>query len=116
MKTMKRKLKSFLRLTRDGCIALAARRIDREVCVRDSRRGEESRRWFLSAEEAVAKALANIIVPTDSETPGVDDIDVLGPSVIELLDQLISGSEARREAYSRGLLAFDLWARRMSGS
>lgn len=95
--------------------SFAARSINRELAVRDACRGERSMRWFTEGEAAVALALGKIIVPSDEETPGLDDIDVLGPAAIVLLDKLLSTDRTRQQVYSRGLLSFDLWAKRERG-
>jgi hypothetical protein len=67
-------------------------------------------RWFTPEEATVAEALASIIVPSDDETPGLSDVDVLGPSAISALDRIVAGSKEKQVLYSRGLLSFDLWA------
>lgn len=95
--------------------SIAARSINRELAVRDACRGARSMRWFTEGEAAVAQALGKIIVPSDEETPGLDDIDVLGPAAIVLLDKLLSTDRTRQKVYSRGLLSFDLWAKRERG-
>ncbi|MGA9061092.1 MAG: gluconate 2-dehydrogenase subunit 3 family protein [Terracidiphilus sp.] len=98
-----------------ACLSFSSRRIDRELAGRTARHGQRSLRWFTEGEAAIAEALAKIIVPSDEETPGLDDIDVLGPSAIVLLDKLLSADPERQQAYSRGLLSFDLWAKRERG-
>jgi len=92
------------------CVSAAARSFDTELARRDAVRRQGPFRWFTSEEAVVAEALARIIVPTDEETPGIDDIDVLGPPAVELLDKLIATCGERQQTYSRGLLSFDVLA------
>jgi hypothetical protein len=73
-------------------------------------RGQGKWRWLTEEEAAVAEALANIMVPSDEETPGLDDVDVLGPPAIVTLDKLIAALPDRQELYARGLASFDAWA------
>jgi len=102
-----------------GCyhwfLSLASQPIDRELTRRDSRRGGGNLRWFTPEEAEVAAALANVIVPSDEETPGLDDIDVLGPSATTMLDKLLQADRHKQDVYARGLLSFDLWAIRKHG-
>lgn len=100
----------MLRRWKDRVLAGASRAISNEIERRNAERGQGSWRWFTNQEAAVAEALANIIVPSDQETPGMDDVDVLGPAGVVVLDKLIAACSERQLAYSRGLLAFDLWA------
>ena len=99
----------FNRLLSIG-VAAASRGITREVAHRNAERGRNTFRWFTPEEAVAAEALANIVVPSDEETPGIDEVDVLGPPAIVALDNLVAKSSHRQELYSRGLLAFDAWA------
>ncbi|MGO9863380.1 MAG: gluconate 2-dehydrogenase subunit 3 family protein [Terriglobales bacterium] len=99
----------------NGCLAVVSRGIHSEVTLRDAERGRHTFRWFTPEEAVVAEALANIIVPSDEETPGIDDVCVLGPAAIVALDGLVGESSYRQPVYSRGLLAFDIWARKEHG-
>jgi len=94
----------------DAYISLASRAINKELAHRSALRGQGAFRWFVEEEAAVAEALAKIIVPSDENTPGIDEIDVLGPPVIVVLDNLVTTSPERQYVYSRGLLSFDVWA------
>jgi hypothetical protein len=94
----------------DVCISLASRAIDEELVRRSALRGQGAFRWFIQEEAAVAEALAKIIVPSDEDTPGIDEIDVLGAPAIVVLDNLVTTSPERQCVYSRGLLSFDVWA------
>jgi hypothetical protein len=94
------------------CLRLVSGGLDKELARRDAQRGHGDFRWITPDEAAVAEALANTIVPSDNDTPGIDEVCVLGPSTLESLDKLIAGSAERQSLYSRGLLSFDAWALR----
>jgi hypothetical protein len=94
------------------CVRILSRSLDKELARRDDERGRGSFRWITADEATVAEALANLIVPSDDDTPGIDEVCVLGPSVLESLDKLILSSVERQNLYSRGLLSFDAWALR----
>ena len=95
---------------RDIFVAAAERGMKEELARRDGERGGHNLRWFTPEEASVAEALARIIVPSDEETPGLDDVGVLDLPAIIALDNLVIGSQYRQQLYSRGLLAFDNWA------
>lgn len=97
------------------CLSFASRRINRELARRNADRGRGSLRWFTPEEAAVAVALTKVIVPSDDETPGLDDIDVLGPPAIDILDKLIQKNQYKQDIYARGLLSFDMWAMERRG-
>jgi len=101
---------SYFNAFHDACVSLASRVINKELARRDAHRGQGTFRWLTPEEAVVAEALATIIVPSDEETPGIDEVDVLGPSAIVVLDNLLTTSSWRQYVYSRGLLSFDLWA------
>ena len=65
----------------------------------------------------MAEALARLIVPSDEETPGIDEVCVLDPPAMVTLDKILStsSSSARQRTYARGLLSFDLWALKERG-
>jgi hypothetical protein len=46
-------------------------------------------RRFTAGEAVAAEALAKVIVPSDEDTPGLEDVDVFGPAAIALLDKLV---------------------------
>jgi hypothetical protein len=94
------------------CLRVLSRDFDQELAQRDASRGHGNLRWITTDEAAVAEALANLIIPSDNDTPGIDDVCVLGPSTLESLDKLIVNSAERQSLYSRGLLSFDAWALR----
>jgi hypothetical protein len=90
-------------LSRDICLGKAARRTEKELARRDAERPGKDLRWFTPEEASVAEALARIIVPSDEETPGLDEVGVLDPPAIVALDNLVIGSPYRQQLYSRGL-------------
>jgi hypothetical protein len=94
----------------DGYLALLSSGLNKELARRSGERGRSSLRWFTPEEVAVAEALAGIIVPSDEETPGIDDVSVLDPPAIVSIDRMVSTSPGRQYLYSHGLLSFDLWA------
>jgi hypothetical protein len=97
------------------CFRVVSRELHKELARRDAGRGGGGLRWFTPDEGLVAEALANLIVPSDDDTPGIEDVCVLGPSTLESLDRLIGDSPERQGTYGRGLLAFDVWAQRERG-
>ena len=97
------------------CFRVVSRGMDRELARRAVERGHGEFRWITSEEAKVAEALANLIVPSDGETPGIEDVCILGPSTLKSLDRLIASSLDRQRLYGQGLLAFDVWAQRQHG-
>jgi len=100
----------------DAYIAAAMYGMSRELARRGITRGTQNYRWFTADEAVVAEALSWVIVPSDEESPGIEDVDVLDPPAIVTLDNLISKSPDRQRVYSRGLLSFDIWAQHTYGS
>jgi Gluconate 2-dehydrogenase subunit 3 len=97
------------------CLGVASRGMNKELARRDAERGRDTLRWFTPEEVVVAEALATVIVPSDDETPGIDEVDVLGPAAIVVLDNMVTASPPRQYLYSRGLLSFDAWAMKERG-
>jgi Gluconate 2-dehydrogenase subunit 3 len=94
-------------------LALFTRNLSKEIGRREEKRGRHELRWFTPDEAYVAEALANVIVPSDEETPGLEDVCVLGPPAVVALDDLVATSPDRQNLYARGLLAFDVWAQKV---
>ncbi len=92
------------------CLEVASRGIDDEIARRDAERGHGALRWFTPEEAPLVEALARIIVPSDEDTPGMDEVGVLDPMAIDTLDRLVAASPDRQDLFSRGLLSFDIWA------
>jgi len=97
------------------CARLRSMGLERKLARCAAERGRGGLQWITPREAVVAEALANLIVPADEETPGIEHVCVLGPSTVESLDRLIANSPSRQELYGRGLLAFDLWAQQLGG-
>jgi hypothetical protein len=108
-------IKDYLRQSYLACLSVASRKIDLELARRSTLRGQGKWAWLTPEEATVAVALAKVIVPSDEETPGLDDIDVLGPPAIDILDKLVQKNQYKQEVYARGLLSFDIWAMEKSG-
>lgn len=91
-------------------LAIESNGTNKELARRNAQRGSNSLRWFTPDEAVVAEALAKIIVPSDEETPGMEEVCVLDEPPIVTLDKLVEASSHRQQAYAYGLLAFDRWA------
>jgi hypothetical protein len=99
-----------INLVRSICLVRTLRRTDQELARRNAARPSKDFRWFTPEEALAAEALARIIVPSDGETPGLEDVGVLDAPAVTALDNIVFGSPYRHHLYSRGLLAFDNWA------
>jgi hypothetical protein len=97
------------------CFQIISRKLSTELVRRSTERGNGALQWLTPVESSVAEALANLIVPPDDDTPGIEDVGVLGPTALESLDRLIENSPERQALYSRGLLAFDVWSQKEHG-
>jgi len=80
-----------------------------------ARPGDEAL-WFVPEEAALVESLASMIIPSDEDSPGAKEIDVLGPSVVKTLDSWIPGASDKQFIYPRGLIAFDELAKRIYGA
>jgi hypothetical protein len=87
----------------------------KELKRRNARRVGTARPWLMPEEALVAEALAKIVVPSDEESPGIDEVCVLGQSAIDVLNEIIKRCPDRQALYPRGLLAFDVWALKEHG-
>src|SRR5262245_31291641 len=88
----------------------------KELERREQARSGEGNRWFIPEEAALIDALASVIVPSDDDTPGAREVDVLGAPVTETLSSWIADASDKQLKYSRGLVAFDELATRIYGS
>jgi hypothetical protein len=88
---------------------------NQELNRRNLQRNESSGQWFTHEESAVAEALGKTIIPSDEESPGFDEVCVLGPSAVSSLDRMVKNCVNRQYFYSRGLLSFDIWASQVHG-
>ena len=112
---MKTLVKRSVRAAYQKVIGWMADPLDEAIAAKAASRGRNGLLWFTPEEAAIAQALGCIIIPSDEQTPGFDDIDVLGPPGIEVLDGFVAEDTGRQALYARGLLSFDLWARREYG-
>ena len=83
-----------------------------EVDRRNVQRSTNPKQWLTQEEACVAEALAKIVIPSDEEAPGIDEVSVLGPSAITSLDKMIRNCSFRQQVYAPGLLSFDVWSLR----
>jgi len=65
-------------------------------------RSRPATRWFTASEMASTAAIASLIIPSDGNGPGADDLGIAG-----LLDELVAESPDRQKVYRAGLLAFE---------
>jgi len=105
------RFETFLNL----CFRVVSHELNKCMARRAANRGLGDLRWITPVDAVVAEALANLIIPSDDETPGMEDICVLGLSTLESLDRLVASSTERQCLYSRGLAAFDTWAQQECG-
>jgi len=92
----------------NACLAFVPRNFNQELGCRNAERKGCSGQWLTPEETAVAEALTKIIISSEEESPGIDEVGVLGPSAITLLDKMISECPIKPHFYSRGLLSY-LW-------
>ena len=102
-------------ILRDIFVGTAERGMKEEFARRAGERGGHNLRWFTPDEAVVAEALARVIVPSDEETPGIDEVDIFGPPATVALDSLVATSSYRQYLYAWGLLSFDIWALKKRG-
>ena len=88
----------------------------RERKRRDGERPADRTRWFTPQEREIVEALASLMVPSDQDTPGAAEVEVLGPSVVEVVDRAVAACAEKRAAYCRGLIVLDELAERRYGS
>lgn len=107
---------AFFKAAYDSVIQLACLGAYKESRRRNGKRGWNSLQWFTQEEATTAEALLKIIIPSEEDSPGIEDVAVLGPSAITLLDKLVQSSPFKQDLYSLGLLSFDIWAVKQFGS
>jgi len=103
-----------MRRVGDWLFLLSPRR-RRELAQRARERAVSPDRWLTPGERAAVAAMSALIVPSDAGVPGASEIDVLGPSVVDLLDRWIRTAPSKQTTYARGLVAFDELAQRRAG-
>lgn len=83
---------------------------------RNKMRSSDGTHWFVPEEVALLEALASIIVPSDENTPGVNEMDVLGSSAVKIIEKNVVASTERQSLYAEGLIVFDELANRLCKS
>jgi len=78
-----------------------------ELMRRNKMRPNDGTHWFVPEEIALLEALASIIVPSDENTPGVNEMDVLGSSAVNIIEKNVLGSIEGQSVYAKGLIVFD---------
>jgi choline dehydrogenase-like flavoprotein len=86
--------------------------LENDLAHRNRKRSGDGTHWFIAEEAVLIDVLASLLVPSDENTPGANEMDVMGPSAAKVLDILISGSSWRQFLYAKGLIAFDKLAER----
>jgi choline dehydrogenase-like flavoprotein len=87
----------------------------RELKRRDGKRSTDPSRWFIREEHDLVGILASLIVPSEEDTPGASEVEVLGPSAVEKIDAWVAASARKQAAYSQGLIVFDEMAKHKYG-
>jgi choline dehydrogenase-like flavoprotein len=82
---------------------------------RDSEHRDGRTGWFTPEERKMVAALTSLIVPSDENTPGASEMEVLGSSAADVIDKAVSASEEKRAVYTRGLVIMDEMAQRSHG-
>jgi gluconate 2-dehydrogenase subunit 3-like protein len=107
-----RQLIEFLQTKLGNFLAMLSREPSRELARRHLERSPQDGHWFTPDECALVRVLASLIVPSDETSPGADEVDILGPSAVDILDRLVACSRPRRALYGNGLVALDQLAQR----
>ena len=108
-------LKSALHKVENHVRKHSAERMN-EIARRNQIRPGNGNKWFVFEEAALLEALAALIVPSDEDTPGVNEMDVLGSSAVKVIDSRVANCAERQPVYTEGLIAFDELAERIHGS
>jgi hypothetical protein len=87
-----------------------------EIMRRNQIRQENGNNWFVLEEATLLEILASLVVPSDDDTPGVNEMDVLGSSALKIIDTLVAGCARKQSLYTKGLIAFDELAQRIHKS
>jgi len=88
----------------------------KELAGRTRERAKDADHWLTAGERAAIAAMASVIVPSSDDTPGANEMDVLGAPAADRLDEWVRASPAKQVLYARGLIAFDQLARRRGGT
>lgn len=80
---------------------------EKEIIRRDQIRPRDGNHWFIPEEVALIEILATLIVPSDEDAPGVNEMDVLGPSALKVIESTVLGSKEKQRLYTEGLIVID---------
>lgn len=84
----------------------------RSLRLRNESRDPGGAGWFSPSEAILVEALADSIVPSEEEKPGLGDIDVLGLPAARVIGRSVHDTPAKQGVYSRGLLSFERFVER----
>ena len=87
-----------------------------ELARRNQKRPGEGTHWFIPEEVGLIQVLASHIVPSDENTPGANEMDVLGSSAVQILDTLVADSPWRQDLYAKGSISIDKLAEKIANS
>ena len=80
---------------------------EQEIAMRNQMRPKDGIHWFVPEEASLLGALTLLIVPSDDDTPGVNEMDVLGSSAVKVIEKMVAGSTERQILYTEGLIVID---------
>lgn len=63
--------------------------------------------WFSADEAELVHCLATLIVPSQDDSPGAEDVETLGTSALQQIDGWVGGDPRRQALYRNGLLGLD---------
>ena len=111
-----RELAAFVLTRLSDVVFLSSSTRRKELAERTRERTKDAEHWLTAGERASITAMALVIVPSSDDTPGANEMDVLGAPAADRLDEWIRASPAKQALYTRGLIAFDELARRRGGT
>lgn len=115
MRVARSAVQKGLGVVAEGAFRISGRR-RAELGRRDQQRAVQAGLCFVADERALVAALARLIVPSEENAPGADEMDAAGPSAVRRIEEWTAASPARRRLYARGLLALDDMARATHGT
>jgi choline dehydrogenase-like flavoprotein len=91
----------------ESCLLNNSIDMDKESRRRNNERLVNGKYRFLPEEARIIDVLASLIVPSDENTPGTNEMDVMGASAVKALEELVADSQYRQTLYTRGLIALN---------
>lgn len=82
---------------------------------RAGQRPREEGRWFTPEEGQLVNELACLILPSNEDAPGANDLEIMGESVLRQIDRRVAARQASQRVYARGLIAVAEMALRAHG-